>query len=311
MTSAQTLIRSPQRLPEIANVLRVERTDITFSNSRPNWVDIRITVTNAGDEYSKPTRAALSAAPLGAFVPWHPLAMMPVPGLAPGESFVVRAEAHRPQRQSLGPPDRVPPRRLLTAMGMGDDRPKSQRPQAGMLETLATILRGPRRPASRGKSEALVSGALPADPFELLSRANPHWAGNLNIFVGGRAVERHMAQSLRVYPGRTNMAFFIVGSGRDAYSFHLKADAAAWEATIFDLTGARSLVPDVNRTPAVPLAKWVELGGHSMMILTLYPPANCSRGAVEVHVTQRSTGETAIVEFSLDPSAAGPGCYTV
>jgi hypothetical protein len=35
----------------------------------------------------------------------------------------------------------------------------------------------------------------------------------------------------------------------------------------------------------------------------------CCRG--EVHVEQRSTGKEAIVEFSLDARAAGPGCFVV
>ena len=30
-----------------------------------------------------------------------------------------------------------------------------------------------------------------------------------------------------------------------------------------------------------------------------------------VWVAQRSTGQEAVVEFSLDPAAAGPGCYTL
>jgi hypothetical protein len=48
-----------------------------------------------------------------------------------------------------------------------------------------------------------------------------------------------------------------------------------------------------------------------MVALTVHPPKECSEDEAEVHVTQRSTGEVAIVEFSLDPNAAGPGCYTV
>ena len=35
------------------------------------------------------------------------------------------------------------------------------------------------------------------------------------------------------------------------------------------------------------------------------------RADVEVHVTQRSTRKTAVVEFSFDPRAVGPGCYVV
>ncbi len=47
------------------------------------------------------------------------------------------------------------------------------------------------------------------------------------------------------------------------------------------------------------------------MLLAMCPPEGCRQGNVEVHVTQRSTGKTAIVEFSFDAAAAGPGCYVV
>jgi hypothetical protein len=47
------------------------------------------------------------------------------------------------------------------------------------------------------------------------------------------------------------------------------------------------------------------------MLLALRPPKDAGAGAFAVHVTQRSTGQEAVVEFSLDPAAAGPGCYTV
>ena len=36
-----------------------------------------------------------------------------------------------------------------------------------------------------------------------------------------------------------------------------------------------------------------------MVALTVHPPKECSEDEAEVHVTQRSTGEVAIVEFSL------------
>ena len=47
---------------ESAGLLHVERTDIKFSNKRPDLIDIRILVTNAGVEYSTPTHAVVSAA---------------------------------------------------------------------------------------------------------------------------------------------------------------------------------------------------------------------------------------------------------
>src|SRR5207247_993575 len=82
------------------------------------------------------------------------------------------------------------------------------------------------------RSTSVVAPALPADLLDLVGRNNPHWAGNLNIFLGGRPVERHLAQALRVYPGRTNLAMFVVGSGNDAYAFQLKGTGADWDTAL-------------------------------------------------------------------------------
>jgi len=264
--------------------LRVERTDIDFRNSGPGVVEIRIRVTNVGSERSRPTFAMISAAPLGAFVAWQPLVAVSVPGLDPDVSIVVEKQVREQPVEALGTPDRVPPRQALVALGAGDnDQPR-------------------RRSAA--------PATLPTDLFKLLSQGSPHWAGNLNVFVAGQSVERHRAMALRVYPGRTNLAMFVVGSFRDAYSFELTGSAAAWDAMLYDFTGSRSFVPDGDG-PKVRFGEWIDLRGHAMMILALRPPATASRGAVEVHVRQRSTDKTAIVEFTLDASAAGPGCYAV
>jgi len=48
-----------------------------------------------------------------------------------------------------------------------------------------------------------------------------------------------------------------------------------------------------------------------VIMLALCPPRDCGAGSVAVHVQQRSTGRWAVVEFSLDPKAAGPGCFVV
>jgi hypothetical protein len=45
--------------------------------------------------------------------------------------------------------------------------------------------------------------------------------------------------------------------------------------------------------------------------MAVQPPADCQAGKLEVHVTRRSCGKQAIVEFDLDPTAQGSGCYTV
>jgi len=224
----------------------------------------------------------VQAAPLGAFVPWRPLAMLPVPALGPGEDFALRTEAPRPAPAPLGPPDRVPPRRLLTALMTPDDRPQPQ------------------------------ATALPPDLAELLGHRNVYWAGNLNVFVGNRAVERHAALALRIYPGRANLAMFVVGSGRpDAYRFHTVSTGEDWGARLYDMTDGQTLRLDVKRQAPVEEERWVETPGQRMFFVALTPPADCGAGSVEVHVTQRSTAREAVVEFGLDPSASGPGCFVL
>jgi len=259
--------------------LRLDREDITFSNLSSREVQIKVRVTNDGDARSARTTARVSAAVLGAFLPWRPLTTLIVPALEPGETSVISAVVPTPAVALLGPPDRVRPQQLLTALGLPDDR-------------------GNPTPAQ----------TLPADPMKLLGLGSHHWAGNLNIFLGGRPVERHVAQALRVYPGRTNLAAFFVGTGQDSYLFDLKGTAVDWDATLHDLSRAQSL----HSTHAeVPLNTWLPGTTTRILMLSLKPPARCGAGTVEVHVTQLSTSQTAMVEFSLDPSAAGPGCYTV
>jgi hypothetical protein len=287
--------------------LRVERRDIRFTTRADGLVEIRIVVTNTGDECSQPTVSVVSAAPLGAFVPWRPIATVPVPELAPGESFTVRTHARRPRPRSLGTFDRVPPRQVLIALAADDDDPPPRR-SGFRLRDLVPFRRRPGRSAAASAAAQPAGGTLPVDLCDLFARGNPHWAGNINIFVGGRNVERHMAEALRVYPGRANLAMFIVGSRRDAYAFQLRGAAAEWDAALVNMTQARSFSDGGS---LVPQDAWVELEGQGTMILALHPSKHCSRESVEVHVTQRSTGQAAVVEFSLDPNAAGPGCYVV
>jgi len=55
--------------------------------------------------------------------------------------------------------------------------------------------------------------------------------------------------------------------------------------------------------------QWVESNGGLVVMLATHPPADCTTGNVEVHVTRRSCRKAAIVEFNLDPTAQGTGCY--
>ena len=260
--------------------LVVERTDIVFANVTPDLVHIAITVHNRGAMPTAPTPAVIQAAPLGAFVPWRPLATAQIPLLLPGDSHTIQLDARPARPLVLGRPERTPPRRLQTALANDDD------------------------PDARDQVNT-----LPADVFGLLSHGNPHFAGNLNIFFAGKDVERHLAQALRIYPGRSNMAMFVVGTLHDAYAFSLQGSGAAWDAELYDAHGKPSLVP--ARDALVAENEWREVGAYGIFMLAIRPPADAKTGQVEVHLEQRSTGKQAIVEFSLDARAAGPGCFVV
>ncbi len=261
--------------------LHAHREEIVFHNISPERVRIEITVRNQGGRRSEPTAAVIQVAPLGAFGSWQPLTALRVPALDPREPVVLEWETDQSAPRLLGKPDRVTPRQLLTALDSNDDR--------------------------RGRDPA----GLPSDLLKMLGQGGVHWAGNLNVFVGSQSVERHLAQALRVYPGRVNMAMFVVGSGRDAYAFRLAGNAVGWDPVLYDAMGGASLVPDFDHADTIAPGEWIEVNGRHFMMLALRPPVDCLQGTVEVHVTQRSTREVAVVEFSMDAAAAGPGCYVV
>jgi hypothetical protein len=277
--------------------LRLARQDITFGNLTPEQVRIEVTVTNAGEAPSSPTVARIEAAPFGAFLPWSPLATLPVPALPPGGSAVLTLDARRVAPALQLDADRTPPRRLLTALGAEDERPGRSRSRA---ETRAALL-----------NAALPAPPLPTDLFQLLGRQPTHWVGNLNVFVNNIPVERHLAQALRIYPGAQNLAMFVVGSHqKDAYRFWLEGPGARWDARLADGTDVRALL-DLPSAAPVDTERWIDAQSMRLMFLMISPPASCEQGHVEVHVEQRSTGRQAVVEFSLDPEAAGAGCYVV
>jgi hypothetical protein len=265
-------------LEEFAMPLR--QVEIAFANVARARVGIELTL-QAGSEPSPAGFAVIQAAPLGAFVPWRPLAVLPVPSLQPGETHLLRLEALSPRPTPLGDPNKVPPHRLLTALAE-DDEPEDARP---------------------------LTPPLPNDLFAFLGRENPHWAGNLNVFVNNRAVERHLAQALRIYPGRLNLAIFVVGSGQDAYCFSMKGKGSTWDAALHDVSGSGRFSPEPQTR--LPLKKWIPMERMHVLILTMRPPHGCGQGEVEVHVRQRSTGQKAVVEFTMDERGAGPGCFVV
>src|SRR5262245_31825643 len=215
--------------------LIVRRRDIKFTELSPGRVQIAITVTNGGLDRSPLAPARIQVAPFGAFVDWKPLTVIEVPRLEPGESTVLRTDAERVFPKPLGPPDRVPPGRLLTALDFDGEEPKHRDPAS------------PARPRK-----------LSASPFDLLTGRETYWAGNLNIFIGGTDVERHLAKSLRIVPGRTNVAMFIVGDrgGPESYRFDLKGLDADWEGAIFNPMHARSLAFGLRDGMQIEAGSW-------------------------------------------------------
>ena len=279
--------------PDAARLI-VRRQDIQFSDVGAGRVQISITVTNAGPLRSQRTSALIQAAALGAFVNWRPLAVLPIPAIEAGGSALLRTEAQRVILDPLGSIDRLPPGRLLTALGFDEEEPRTVGKEGG-----------------RAAPPTRESRSLPPSPLDLLTAPDTHWAGNINVFVAGKAVERHLAKALRIFPERTNVAMFIVGSSPDSYRFDVLGLGPDWDAAIVDPMKAGSLSQGISHGTAIEPGSWHVLRSHSLLFLVLRPSASCQEGGVEVHVTQRSTGKTAVVEFSFDPRAVGAGCYVV
>ncbi len=263
------------------DALRVEREDITFTTVRPGLLEVEITICNEGNNPTKPTFGMLRSAPLGAFLPWQFLDVVRVPALAPGEAIVVRKAYRYESPPALGGLDKLPPDRILTALGLGEpDRdPQPTAPRPGLATDLLALVR----------------------------QGSPYWAGNLNLFFPGKDVERHVAQAMRVYPGRVNVAMFIVGAPQDEYRYELTGDAAIWGARLFDTFVGKPII-DVLSTSALKEGDWHQ-PATGLLLLTVEPPANATTGAVAVRVRQRSSQREAVVEFTMDARAAGPGCY--
>jgi hypothetical protein len=182
---------------------------------------------------------------------------------------------------------------------------------AHLLQEFAeTAAREAREEAEREARRLLRRPApvVAADPMALVGRNGYHWAGNIDILMRGKAAERHLAQALRVYPGKTNAATFFVGDRNDGYKFELSGDVEDWKAELVDMTRSRSMKPAT--APVIPTSEFRAFSRGTFYLL-MRPPQDAERGAVSIHVTRQSDGKEAVVEFSLDSRAAGAGCYKV
>jgi hypothetical protein len=279
--------------------LLVQRTGIRFHNVAPERVSIEIEVENQGDAPSRPTTLRLESAPFGAFVRWSPLASLSVPAIAAGARATVQTIVRQPRSQPVGRFSGVVPPALLTAAGFPPDRREApaDRARATLLSRITDAMGLRPRTA-----------ALPPDLHDLLDDPHPHWAGNLNVWIGNRPVERHMAPRLRIHAGRANLAAFCIGDRRDEYAFRMEAPDQSWRFALIDPLASAG-VPWTAEPWLEP--RWHRVSGLHYVFLVVRPPEACKRGAVLVHVTQRSSMKEAVVEFDLDPAAAGPGCYQV
>lgn len=286
--------------------LRVERTDIVFCDSTGNRVRFQVTVHNVGGLRSEPTTMTIESAPFGAFVKWRPLSRLPVPALEPGASLELSVEVPRPRPAPLGDFRRVPPRKLLTALSAPDQSPGP----IGLQAFIERLWKMQAAPSPGRRATAGIS--LAPDIWDLLGQSQPHWVGNINVFIGRQPVERHLAKALRVHSGLTNLAMFVVGNPgeREAFAFELQGLDAAWNAALYDMTNGRSLTVR-DATAYIEESQWLNTDGGLLVMLATQPPSGCSAGKLDVHVTRRSDQKTAIVEFDLNPAAQGPGCYSV
>lgn len=283
--------------------LWVERRGIRFWNVDPTLLRIEVDVHNPGPFPSRPTRLELQVAPLGAFVKWTPLTSVPVPRIEAGQSVTVETTVAAPVQGDLG--GRVPPRIPLQALDSRDEQPRMpvlvSRLRERILSVFGRLLRGTPPEAGTGSD-------LTWDPAALLPRGSVHWAGNINVLIGHDEVERHQAKALRIDPGKINVVAFFVGEGRDAFQFELQGAGTEWGPKLHRVGDPST--PLSSDVPELSLSQWYETERSEIVLLSVRPPEGCRRGKLNVLVTQRSTGRTAIVEFGFSASALGPGCYT-
>ncbi len=289
-----SVIRTQTSVKATTSDLRVDREDIVFFNTAADRVRIEITVHNTSAVRSTRTPMRVQVAAFGAFLPWRPLKTLSIPPIAPHGRLVAAIEA-RPDDPVTAGSEGTPPQTLLTAIG-AEEPPRDRRTDGDRtFDPIAAIL---------GRRESMRQRRAFASP----QWTGLQWAGNINVFLGPSAVERHMARALRVHAGSRNGAVFTVG-GPDVYAFELLGDGPAWGAELYDF--GRFDV-SAGMTPEQRIVGEFETRssrGHVLLVMT--PPAYASEGNVVVQVEQRSTSRVALVEFDLDANAVGPGCYTL
>ena len=248
---------TPPRTVSTTRQLLVQRTGIRFHNLDREHVAIEIEVENRGPATSEPASLRLEAAPLGAFVRWRPLATLAVPAIPPRRTQVLRIVVQQPRPQPPGSFSGLVPPALRTASGRERQRAVVGE-LGGVVGELAHSLAMLRAPVAISAH----STTLPPDPLDLLGGARPHWAGNLNVWIGDEPVERHLAPRLRIHAGRANLALFCVGDRPDRYAFRVEC-AAEWGLALSDAASGASI--ECSREPGDE-PRWLAVPGRSLVL---------------------------------------------
>ena len=169
------------------------------------------------------------------------------------------------------------------------------------------------------RSTAGVSGAFGAEAHR---RGDPnlgrsvHWIGNINVLIGEKDVERHMAQAFRIYPGAANRCVFFLGDKADeSYGFELKGPGAGWVTNLSRLEGpwGCGYFAGGNECPGKQIqpGDWLGVEPGGQIGVEISPPGDATEGGLSIEVCRKSDKRGAVVEFDFSESAAGTGCYTV
>src|SRR5262249_7149799 len=159
----------------------------------PDLVRIDVRVTNEGTLPSPATEVFVESAPLGAFLTWQPLRALTVPALMPGQSTVISGTAWVPRpAEPLGKPQTVTPAQLQAAAAAPPEAETTPEPEPA-----------PAQPAARARRPRVLRSppVVAADPLAVLGRGGVYWAGNIDVLMRSKPVERHLARALRIYPG--------------------------------------------------------------------------------------------------------------
>jgi len=158
------------------------------------------------------------------------------------------------------------------------------------------------------------------DSSRAAGRGNRHWAGNINVHLGGKAVERHQANGLRIYPGLENWALFNLGSRKgEKYICTFEGEGVAWEPMVFHLENAGdecAAARELGRGREC-LGQGIGFGGSfvtprafAWMAAVVTPPADRRWGGLGIGIHELSSDRSTKVEFELQANAPGRGLYT-